>query len=259
MKLSFLARLSVPRRVGLVLAAAHLALVCFVAAMVLWINGRDDSLMMWLMLFMVDLPISVICPLVLFGLGHLLPAPQGLEFFVHGVLIYFIFFGLYGSLLYYLVGNGLCLLSQKLFLRGPRGSLAPATTLTSHPELVGSTPESPKTRKLVQAATFYTFASLGAVMCLRLPALKPVRDMAYSGQRLLLTWTLTYIVCWLFWVSCMFRHWKRSTFTSGTVRAIWFWVLLLGAPILLLGPLAYYVCVYTNNRGLANRAKQPGG
>jgi hypothetical protein len=109
-----IATLTIARRIGLVFATVHFALVCYIAATIWIARHEDQEPLAWVGMYILDLPIAWLWPVVAFGLANLLPVPKSLEFFLHGVLINFIFFGLYGSLFYYLGGAGLCLVFQKL-------------------------------------------------------------------------------------------------------------------------------------------------
>jgi hypothetical protein len=65
-----------------------------------------------------------------------------------------------------------------------------------------------------------------------------------------------YMATWILWVGYLFRHWRKSAFTSSKVRRTWFWALLLGTPPVLLGPLGYYVSVVLLKRGLTSKTEK---
>ena len=249
MKASHARAQDIPHRVGLVFATVHMILVSLVAAYI-WIHRYDDAeiSMVWLALVPVDYPILKLCDPIIWCLRYLLPVPV----VVGQVLSFFLFFGVYGSAMYYLVASGLCLVFWKLFRRPSRKQATSTASPTANPEPARSRLENPRMKQLTRILGLYTFASLGLLLCVDVLNPESIGDWVDH------IWGPTYVVTWMFWVACMFRDWKRSEFVSRGQRIAWFWVLFLGTPILLVGPLAYYVSVYELHRGLRNKPEPSG-
>jgi hypothetical protein len=234
---------NIPHHVGLIFAAIHMTFVTLVAAYI-WIHRYDAEIsMVWLALLPLDYPIIKLCDPVIWCLRYLLPVPVA----VGQVLSFFVFFGIYGSVMYYFVATTLCLLLRKLFRRSPRAQATSMPSIRGSSETTTTRLENPRMRQITRILGLYTFASLGVLLCVDVVSPDSIGDWVLS------IWGPTYVLTWMFWVACMFRDWKRGEFVSRRLRLTWFWVLLLGTPILLSGPLAYYVSVYELRRGLTNR------
>lgn len=78
---------------------------------------------------------------------------------------------------------------------------------------------------------------------------KPIGEIQ-GREWLLLVWGGLSIVAGLFWWGYMFYHWGVNEFINRTIKRTWFWVILLGTMLYLIGPLVYYIVVFEMGKGL---------
>ncbi len=59
----------------------------------------------------------------------------------------------------------------------------------------------------------------------------------------------------IFW-GYLFYHWGVSSFETSPKKRKWFWVILLGGFLYLLGPLIYYFIVVEKGKGLQGKTRE---
>ena len=74
-------------------------------------------------------------------------------------------------------------------------------------------------------------------------------DMSLS-EWLIFSWIVLSTLFGLFWWCFMFYHWGVSQFKSRAIKVCWFWALLLGTMLYLIGPILYYIIVFERGKGL---------
>ena len=87
---------------------------------------------------------------------------------------------------------------------------------------------------------------------------KPFLQMNIQ-EVLFVLWVTTSLVGGFWFLGYVFYHWGTRQFVSKKTKTTWFWILLIGLPIYLIGPLAYYLLVCELDKGIANeKNKSPG-
>jgi hypothetical protein len=81
---------------------------------------------------------------------------------------------------------------------------------------------------------------------------KPIREIQ-TGEWLLFIWVGFSIVSGLLWWGYMFYHWGVNKFRNKTTKRIWFWIILLGTMLYLIGPFMYYIVVFEMGKGLKRK------
>ena len=77
---------------------------------------------------------------------------------------------------------------------------------------------------------------------------KPFSEMSATDW-MFGAWVIISLICLIiFWVY-MFYHWGTTCFRSARLKKVWFIVILIGGPIYLIGPIAYYIAVYEMKMG----------
>lgn len=66
---------------------------------------------------------------------------------------------------------------------------------------------------------------------------------------------LYFLSIFVFW-GYLFYHWGVNEFEDRTKKRKWFWVILLGGFLYLIGPLIYYIAVVEIGKGLKEKAPQ---
>jgi len=77
---------------------------------------------------------------------------------------------------------------------------------------------------------------------------KTSKEMQTSDV-VLFVWVALSILGTFCWVAYVFYHWGTNQFKSNTIKRIWFWVILIGAMLSLIGPIVYHIVVIELGKG----------
>ena len=69
-------------------------------------------------------------------------------------------------------------------------------------------------------------------------------------EMLFVVWVSVSLIAGFWFLGYMFYHWGIHKFLSNKIKIVWFWVLFLGLPLYLCGPLIYYIFVFEMKKGL---------
>ncbi len=72
-------------------------------------------------------------------------------------------------------------------------------------------------------------------------------------EMVFVVWVSASLIGGFWFLGYMFYHWGIHKFLSKKIKIIWFWILSIGLPFYLVGPLIYYIFVYEMKKGLYDK------
>ncbi len=66
-------------------------------------------------------------------------------------------------------------------------------------------------------------------------------------------WGFFTILATFVWIGYVFYHWGTNQFQNKSTKVIWFWVILVGAIVFLIGPIVYHLVVVELGRGVIKK------
>lgn len=84
------------------------------------------------------------------------------------------------------------------------------------------------------------------------PYFSPKDSSFQTKDWIIFIWTgLYFISIFTFW-GFLFYHWGVNEFENKSKKRMWFWIILLGGVLYLIGPIIYYFIVVEKGKGLKN-------
>ena len=77
----------------------------------------------------------------------------------------------------------------------------------------------------------------------------PAHNMRPADWMIFISIFLFFLSYFIFW-GMIFRNWWKNQFITQKTRRIWFWVILVGGFVYLVGPIVYYIVVVEMGKGL---------
>ena len=73
---------------------------------------------------------------------------------------------------------------------------------------------------------------------------------------LMFIWVGLTILATFFWLGYVFYHWGTNQFQNKSTKVIWFWVILVGSILSLIGPIVYHIVVIELGKGVVIEKKK---
>jgi len=72
---------------------------------------------------------------------------------------------------------------------------------------------------------------------------------------LMFIWAPFTILATFVWIGYVFYHWGTNQFKNKSTKGMWFWVILIGSVLSLIGPIVYHIVIIELGKGLKSTLK----